>query len=189
VSHIRWETVFSQLFPVNGATAADLSDLAATIGKPLSEEEARAVNASQSNPFPETDPLHAAYKPFDPQRWRFPSRPLPLSYVDFLKWSNGGSFVNGERCFDPFFSTPELRSYLVGYHVPQYMPESLPFAFDGCGDFYLFDMRRDPADGEYPILFTLAGNLSYEGAVFVTSSFVEACKGTTNPADLYFFGK
>jgi len=69
------------------------------------------------------------------------------------------------------------------------MPDSLPFAFDGYGDFYLFDMRRDPVEGEYPILFILSGNLGYEDAIIVATSFVEACNGTTNPSDLYFFGE
>jgi hypothetical protein len=186
---IKWKEVFSQRFPAKGATRDELQALVSTICKPFSEEECRSINAAQSNPFPETDPLHATYKSFDPRKWRPPSKPLPPSYMDFLEWSNGGSFVSGERRFDPFFSTPELRDYLVGYNVPEYMPDSLPFAFDGYGDFYLFDMRREPIEGEYPILFTLSGNLGYEDAILVASSFVEACKGTTNPNDLYFFGE
>jgi len=189
VYRIKWDDLFSQCFPANGATADDLTALSVNLRAPLSEEEVRAVNTSQMNPFSEMDLLHATYKPFDPRKWLLPSKPLPSSYADFLKWSNGGSFVSGERRFDPFFSTSELRAYLVGYNVPQYMPEALPFAFDGCGNFYLFDMRSDPVEGEYPILFTLAGNLGYEDALLIATSFLDVCKGTTNLADDYFFGE
>lgn len=184
---IKWDQMFSQQFPAKGATAAELLTLASAISQPLSEQEIQAVNASQSNSFPETDPLHNTYNPIECRKWRLPSRPLPCSYLEFLEWSNGGSFVSGERRFDPFFSTSELRDYLVGYNVPQYMPDSLPFAFDGYGDFYLFDMRCDPVEGEYPILFTLSGNLGYEDALLLSASFVDACKGTRDPNELYFF--
>jgi len=182
---IRWENVFTQCFPAMGATKEELQALVSTICKPLSEEEALIINASQSNPFPKTDLLHATYEPFDPRRWRLPLKPLPPSFIGFLQWSNGGSFLSGKRWFDPILSTSDLREYLLSYHIPQYMPESLPFAFDGGGNFYLFDMRNDPIDGEYPILFTGAGNLGYEDAVFVADSFIEACKGKTSPFNLY----
>ena len=76
-----------------------------------------------------------------------------------------------------------MREYLLAYHVPQYMPRALPFAFDGSGRFYLFDMRDRPIQGEYPVLYVGAGSLRYEDAVAVASSFVEACRGTTDPAD------
>src|SRR5580704_12917515 len=97
---IKWDKMFSQRFPVKGATEAELLALASTISQPLSEQDIHAVNASQSNPFPETDPLHITYKPFDCRKWRLPSKPMPCSYLEFLEWSNGGSFLSGERWFD-----------------------------------------------------------------------------------------
>lgn len=135
------------------------------------------------NPFPKKHPLHASYKPFDPRKWQIPAKPLPASFLDFLKWSNGGAFINGDQKFDPIFSTKTLRDYLVSYAVPQYMPEALPFAFDGGGNFYLFDMRSDSASGEHPVLFTATGNLGYDDAVLVADSFLETCKGTTDRRD------
>jgi hypothetical protein len=177
----KWEKVFSKSFREKGATKTELLALIASVSAPLAEAEIQAINASQSNPFPKNDPLHALYKPFDPRRWLLPDKPLPASFLEFLKWSNGGSFFNSDRQFDPFFCTTKLREYLVGYHVPQYMPQALPFAFDGGGRFYLFDMRSNSVDGEYPILFVSSGNLSYRDAVLVADSFLEACQGTTNP--------
>jgi hypothetical protein len=121
-----WEKVFSQRFPVKGATKAELLALTSSISQPLSEAEIQAVNASQRNPFPKKDPLHTTWKPFDPRKWQISAKPLPASYLDFLKWSNGGAFINGRRKFDPMFSTKTIRDYLVSYCVPQYMPGHCP---------------------------------------------------------------
>jgi hypothetical protein len=114
-----------------------------------------------------------------------PDGPLPPSYLSLLRWSDGGSFVNGDHRFDPFLPCSRLREYLLGYHVPQYMPGALPFALDGGGGFYLFDMRAGPVRGEYPLLYAGASNLRYDDAVAVASSLIEACRGTTDPADKY----
>jgi len=181
----KWAKLFSKRFPAKGATKAELSALVASISQPLSEAEVRAINVSQRNPFQKKHPLHATWKPFDPLKWQIPARPLPASFLDFLKWSNGGAFISGKRTFDPIFSTKTLRDYLVAYNVPQYMPGALPFGFDGGGTFYLFDMRADPVGGEYPVLFTAAGNLGYDDAALVADSFPEACQGTTDARDLY----
>ena len=181
---INWKTVFSQHFSAKGATEGDLQALVSTIWQPLSEREVQALVASQSNPFSIDDPLHISYKPFDPRNWRLPSRPLPSSYLDLLRWSNGGAFLSGDRRFDPLFSSSEVREMLLSYHVPQYMPGSLPFAFDGGGNFYLFDLREPSVEGEYPILFVGAGNLRYEDAVVIARSLADACRGTSDPNDL-----
>jgi hypothetical protein len=179
------QSVFKRRYPVPGATQAELSELIASLQRPLSEVEIATLNASQRNPFPKTDPMHGTYKPFDTRKWLLPGKPLPESHVRFLSWSNGGAFFNRDRAFDPFFATHEIRSYLLSYHIPQYMPGAVPFAFDGAGAFYLFDMRADPVGGEYPIRYVGSGNLNYEDSVLVASSFVEACRGTSNPADDY----
>jgi hypothetical protein len=75
--------------------------------------------------------------------------------------------VNGDRTFSPMFTTLTVRDYLLSYMVPEYMPGSLHFAFDGGGCFFLFDMRGEPVEDEYPILFVSAGNLGYEDAVLL----------------------
>jgi len=143
--------------------------------------EVAAINAQQRNPFPPADPLHARWYPFDPSQWRIPARPLPPSYRDFLLWSDGGSFRTGERRFDAFLPVGKLREYLLAYHVPQFMPGGLPFAMDGGGGFYLFDLRADSIDGEYPIVFAHAGNLGWDDAVPIAQTFPDACRGDTDP--------
>jgi len=74
-----------------------------------------------------------------------------------------------------------VTPHLLAYHVPQYMPGALPFAMDGGGGFYLFDLRADAIDGEYPIFFAHAGNLGWDDAVPVAQTFPDACRGNTNP--------
>jgi hypothetical protein len=180
-----WSSLFTASFPVEGASEDELRTLVAALSKPLSEEEISAVNALQSNAFLASDPLHRHCAAADARDWRIPTNPLPPAYLDILRWSNGGSFWSGDRRFDPFFSASEIRPYLVGYQMPQFMPDAIPFAFDGGGNFYLFDMRRPSIGGEYPILFVGSGNLGYNDAVLVATSFVEACRGSSDPSQVY----
>jgi hypothetical protein len=185
MASIEWSKLFSTHYAVEGATDEEVQALVASLSTPVSDEEAAAINASQSNPFPASDPLHDSYLPFDARKWRPPEQPLPATYLSFLRFSNGGSFFNGDRRFDPFFPSDRIREYLLGYHVPQYMPGAVPFAFDGGGCFYLIDMRQAPVEGEYPILFVGSGNLQFDDAVLVATSFADACKGTTDPGERY----
>ena len=49
-------------------------------------------------------------------------------------------------------------------------------------------MRKGPVEGEYPVLYVGAGNLGYEDAVMVASSFVEAWNvSTTSTRSARFF--
>ena len=75
---------------------------------------------------------------------------------------------------------------LIAYHLPQYMPGAVPIAFDGCGTFYLLDMRRPAVGGEYPVACAHAGDLGWEPEAcdVVADSFEAACRGTWNVDDL-----
>ncbi len=181
---IDWSQVFKTKYPAAGVSDEDLAEALAALTTPLSDEELTAIVSSQMNPFPPGDPLYDQYRPFDPTLWQLPSKSLPPSYLDFLHWSNGGSFFNDDRHFDPFLACYDIRQYLIGYHIPQYMPESVPFALSGSGHVYLFDMRQKPKKGEYPILFASLGSLRYKQSVEVGKSFVDVCSGTTNPQDV-----
>ena len=171
--------IFVERRAVPGATDEELASLASSLGKPLSSEEVAKINASQRNPFPATDPLYARYRPFDPREWRLPQRPLPDSYLTFLRCSNGGEFCNGERLFQ-MLSASEMRDVLLCYHIPQYMPDVISFAFDGYGSLYLFDMREAAISGEYPIVLASAGNLCFDEAEPVGASFIDVLKSQTN---------
>lgn len=180
---IDWTKVFKTKYPVAGISDEELAVSIAALSTSLSEEELAGIASSQTNPFPPGDPLHRQYRPFDPGLWRLPNKPLPPSYLNFLRWSNGGSFFNDDRHFDPFLGCGDLRKYLVGYHIPQYMPETVPFALSGTGHVYLFDMRNKPSKGEYPILFASLGSLRFQQSVEVGKSFPDVCSGDTNPMD------
>jgi hypothetical protein len=158
--------VFDEARPESGASDAEIKRFVATIGQPLSAEEIEAVNLSQRNPFPKGDPL----------------------YLAFLRWSNGGWFRSGEREFG-FFPTQGpsgVREMMLAYHLPQYMPGALPFAFNGAGTFYLFDMRKKAVSGEYPVVCSHAGNLGWEQdkCCLVADSLEAACRGKVNVDEL-----
>jgi hypothetical protein len=133
--------------------------------------------------------LYATYRPFDPSRWIMPGKPLPDAYLGLLRWSHGGWSRSGEREFGWFPTNDAVngaRAMTLAYHVPEYMPGALPFAFDGSGIFYLFDMRREAVDGEYPVICAEAGNLGWAPDQFwpVADTFEAACRGTISPHDL-----
>lgn len=75
----------------------------------------------------------------------FPVCELPAEYVDLLRRWNGGNFGVGEREYQLFSAQEVVPNYDL-YEFATYMPYALPFAMDGNGWFYLFDLRRvDPA--------------------------------------------
>jgi SMI1 / KNR4 family (SUKH-1) len=180
---IDWSSMFDEAFPAAGASVADLERFVATVGQPLSAGEVNGINQGQQNPFPQSDPSYESWRPFDPSLWTVPDRPLPPSYLAFLAWSNGGEFRTGERLFQ-FFPAIDpghgVRAMLLAYHLPQYMPGALPFAFDGAGTFYLFDMRQAAQRGEYPVVQAHAGCLGWEpdACATIAESFEAACRVT-----------
>ncbi|SCW28819.1 SMI1 / KNR4 family (SUKH-1) [Paenibacillus tianmuensis] len=181
-----WSNVFErQYHKLEGATQDELDRLVKTWNEKLSPQEIAGIAERQKNPFPVNDPLHEEYKPFDPSLWDLPQKKLPDSYLDFLRYSNGGEFTTGDRYFQ-FFGTKELREYNLAYEFPEYMAGSVSIGMDGCGNHYILDMRDDMIEDEYPILAAHSGNLGYEDEEGFTTckqvalSFPELCKGTTS---------
>jgi hypothetical protein len=179
---MNWSKVFEHASPKKGATQREVLALVANLRRALTPDEVARVNAAQHNPFPANDPLHAAWHPFDPTQWVMPAnRKIPPSYLSFVRHSDGGDFRNGDRLFQMWGTG--LREFLLCYNVPQYMPLAVPFAFNGGGVMYLFDMRKPPdADGEYPIICAHAGCQTFDppDAPKVANSFPEACRGRFN---------
>lgn len=70
----------------------------------------------------------------------FPICDLPEDYLELLKESNGGGFLKGEREYQ-MLSISEIMDFYEIYSFSEFMPYALPFAMDGCGDFYLFNLR------------------------------------------------
>jgi hypothetical protein len=109
--------------------------------------------------------------------------------LEFLRWSNGGWCRSGEREFG-FFPTSDpkhgVRAMTLAYNLPEYIPGALPFAFNGCGTFYLFDMRRDAIAGAYPVVCAHAGNKGWEPDQCwpIADSFEAAYRGKLGVDDL-----
>lgn len=152
-------------YPESPATEAEIAALVESVSAPLTELEIAELQAVRR--------AIAGDVGFDPASWPLPGRPLPDSYLAFLRYSNGGFFSGLHRNFDSLFKTDEVREYMLGYDIPRWMPLSCPFGFDGGGTFYLFDMREEPVNGDYPVLFAHAGNLDYEDAITLAGSFAE----------------
>lgn len=161
-----WTSIFSQRDPQFGATGSEIMQLVASIFLPLSAGEIRDAQAQCArNPVPVTHPLHAQFRPFDPSLWQLPNAALPASFLEFLRFSNGGNFGNGDRWFQFFPAMGAqhgLRAMMLAYEFPQYMPFALPFAFNDGGTFYAFDLRRSAINGEYPIVASHASTLGWD---------------------------
>lgn len=183
---MNWASVFEVCYRKHpGAGEHELKRFVKEWSKPLTHEEKAEITGRQHNPFPVSDPLHGLYRPFDPAPWGIPELPLPTLYLDFLGYCNGGEFGSGNRYFQ-FFGTGELRAMMLAYEFPQYMPGGVPFAMDGNGHHYIWDMRTAPRDGEYPILAAHSGNLGYDDAARIADSFEELCRGTVSVEDILY---
>jgi hypothetical protein len=155
--------------PEPPASDADIAGFVQSVFAPLSVNEIKELHAEHKAAVGDGcfDP------PFDPAVWQLPKRPLPESYLAFLRYSNGGFFAGQNRDLDPLFNTREVRDYMLGYSIPHWMPMSCPIGFDGGGTFYLLDMRFDSQFNDYPVLFAHACNLGYDDAVVLADSFAE----------------
>ncbi|MAX35765.1 MAG: SMI1/KNR4 family protein [Gimesia sp.] len=170
-----WENVFQYVAKDIPATVDDITYLQKSVLAPLTKSEIVEINSQQQNPFSVSDPLHEKYQTIDPSKWDIPMRQFPDAFVAFLEWSNGGNFLRGEREFN-MFCTKSIRGYLLAYQIPAYMPGAVPFAFDGGREFYLFDMREEMNDGEYPILMAHSESLGWDqdDAIRIADTFIEA---------------
>lgn len=100
----------------------------------------------------------------------FPSQVVPEDYKTLISESNGGIFLYGEREYQ-FLALEEVIEYYDLYHFSEFMPFAYPFAMDGCGNFYIFNMRYDDAS----VYAVCAGDMGWEEdeCYFVANSFKE----------------
>ena len=67
---------------------------------------------------------------------------FPGGYFALMFECESGIFANGERLFQ-FFSFSEIPEYYNNCNFSKYMPFALPFAADGCGNFYILNFRKN----------------------------------------------
>lgn len=155
--------------------------------QPAAEENVSQLRAFLSSPLTivERDEIAALDSELDPTAWGLPDCELPGDFKDFLRWSNGGGARTGEREFG-FFDIAGIRDYMLRYLFPEYMPGVVPFAFNGGGIFYAFDVRSQPLKGEYPIVAAASGVLNFDDSPVVASTFMDLCRGTVNVGDILY---
>jgi len=163
MKRINWDKVFKKTIQrPPGLSRRDVSTFVRTVRRPLTAKELALAGLG--------DNAH---------RWKLPDGPIPPSYLSFLRWSDGGEFQNGNRLLQFFPALdPEhgVRIMMLLYLVPERVPGILPFAFNGGGIFYAFDMRMRPdRDDEYPIVAAECGYANVP--TYLASTFLEACKG------------
>jgi hypothetical protein len=179
VRRLDWERVFDIRHQESGASLPMIESALDSFRQPMSSSEIADVLRKQTNPFPSTHPLHSTYYPIDPRHWRFPQGELPPLFVELIQWSNGGDISNDSVAFFPLLSCDDWRGYSIAYMVPEFMPQAFPFALNGGGSLYVFDMREPAKDGEYPIWLVDAGALSFDDAEFVAAEFIKALGSKT----------
>jgi hypothetical protein len=181
-----WSNLFESAQPEAGATQDQLRELTESISRPPSKVELdRAVAFFQQNPNPPSDPQQDGYVPPNPAHWVMPFRGLPASYLEFLRWSNGGTFRNGERQVKFWSVGPGPRRMMMRYFFPEFAPFVVPFAANpGTGDWYGFDTSSEPMEGEFPVVY-IYHEIIRERLV-LAPNFLDFCRNTEDPKKLYW---
>ena len=180
-----WLKLFDRIDATDGATSLQLAQLQAGFNAALNAEEITRIQRGQKNPFTANHALYQNWRPFDPNAWRFPQCPLPASLLQWLSQSNGGNFCKGKREWG-LFGSADIRTMMLDYHEPQYMPLAIPIGLDGSGNFFMLDMRQAPTHGEYPVVAAAAGNLGWaaDECAFVAPNLMQAVHGEIAIEDL-----
>ena len=110
----------------------------------------------------------------------FPFCELPDTYIELLKESNGGDFTTGNREYQLFSAEETLQAY-QSYNFSVYMPFSFPFAMDGCGNFYIFNLREKD-DCVYAVS---AGDLEWEECYKIADYLVQCFRQKESLDDIF----
>lgn len=114
-----------------------------------------------------------------------PQYPLPPSYLDLLRCCDG--IDTGDARNIQCFELDDVRNMMLSYEVPYYWPLALPFAFDGGGVFFAFDMRNPPDEsGEFPIVMCHAGSIGWDkgsGTRKIADSLEQCFREAMQPSD------
>jgi hypothetical protein len=165
-----WSNLFELAEPEPGATEEQLRELLELISRPLDHTEQDLVVSLGS---------------VDPSKWVMPFRGLPESYLQLLRWSNGGTFGNGSRHIKFWHIPPGPRRMMVRYCFPEYAPLIVPFAGNpGTGDWYGFDTSCAPVEGEFPVVYI--HHEIIRDYMVLAPTFLDLCRGSEDPEKLYW---
>ena len=164
---IDWPAVFTEINrKEDGLAASVLARELENLQRPFERDEIKEVLSVEPRLTSLLNPLARVG-----DRW-------PGSWLSLLSWSNGGDFINGERCFQDMFSVAQVREYTTLYGIPNYLPDAIPFAMDGGAGIYFFDARQPPDAGEYPVVFCHSSEVGggWEAVTPLNRSFLSCCQ-------------
>ena len=117
----------------------------------------------------------------------FVDKIFPISFLNFLKYCNIQEIENGKRYF-VFYSLKDIRDLTISYSYPKWLKGGVPFASNGGGKHYVFDMRQNSINGEYPIYAVDLCNLGWEtnGIYLLGNTFLEVVTGKKDVDDLFY---
>lgn len=112
---------------------------------------------------------------------QFPVFELPDTYIELLKESNGGDFTTGNREYQLFSAKETLQAY-QSYNFSVYMPFAFPFAMDGCGNFYIFNLREK----DDCIYVVSSSDLEWEECHKIADSFIKCLEQKESLDEIIF---
>ena len=89
--------------------------------------------------------------------------PGPLKRV--LLASNGVNYWRAPKEIQ-FLGTKEQLEYYSAYQFPEYLPDGIPFAMDGNGNFILFRYGHGES-----VFIVSSGNLNWEDSAMIAETF------------------
>ena len=112
---------------------------------------------------------------------QFPICELSHTYIELLNESNGGDFTIGNREYQLLSAEEALQAY-QSYNFSIYMPFAFPFAMDGCGNFYIFNLREKD-DCIYAVS---ASDLEWEASCMIAENLIQCFRQKEALDDILF---
>lgn len=102
---------------------------------------------------------------------------LPGELKAILQESNGITLYTEEKEIQVLGTDGMIEGFLE-YQFPQYLPDAVPLAMDGCGNFIILKKG-----GSSTVFGVSAGNLCWEDAVVLGEDFKEFLQDPTSSDD------
>ena len=102
---------------------------------------------------------------------------LPIELTEILRESDGVTLWREPKEVQ-ILSTREMAEYFESYGFPKWMPDAVPFAMDGGGNFLI--LRRG---GEQAVYIVSAGNLGWDDAVKISETMLGFLQDALPPSD------
>jgi hypothetical protein len=105
---------------------------------------------------------------------------LPAELAGILRESNGVTLWQKPKEVQ-VLSTHEMTEYFECYGFPKWMPDAVPFAMDGNGNFLVLKSGVDQA-----VYVVSAGNLGWEDAAKISETMIGFLQDAKAPSDYLY---